>query len=176
VGVLSKLAIAGTTLGRVDATRFMVVNQMRGMTAEREGAYRGGRPLLNRLSLREGHQAFDAQRLGRAAEALQLALLNSTPPAPAAEPIIRVFAAWPPDWDATFTLRARGGFVITASQKNGRVDFVEILSEAGAPLRLHNPWGEAEVNVRRRDGVPERVRGALLTLPTQRGERFRFSR
>ena len=36
VGVLSKWAIAGTTLGRADATRFMVPNQMRSLTAERE--------------------------------------------------------------------------------------------------------------------------------------------
>jgi hypothetical protein len=170
VGVLSKMAIAGTTLGRVDATRFLVPNQMRGLTAEREGAYRGGRPLLNGLSLREGHQAFDAQRLGRAAEALQLALLNSTPPAPAAEPAIRLFAAWPPEWEATFTLRARGGFVVTASQKNGRVESVEILSEAGAPLRLHNPWGEAEVTAVRGVLPPLRLRGAMLEMPTRRGE------
>jgi CBS domain-containing protein len=105
VGVLSKMAIAGTTLGRIDATRFMIANQMKSLTAEREGAYNGGRPLRNRLSLREGHQAFDAQRLGRSAEALQIALLNSTPPAPGEESTIRVFAAWPPEWDATFTLR-----------------------------------------------------------------------
>jgi hypothetical protein len=153
----------------------MVPNQMRGLTAEREGAYRGGRPLANRLSLREGHQAFDAQRLGRAAEALQLALLNSTPPAPAAEPTIRLFAAWPPEWDATFTLRARGGFVITAAQKNGRVEFVEILSEAGAPLRLHNPWGEGELTLQREGSAAQRVSGALLSIPTKKGERIRLS-
>ncbi len=174
VGVLSKLAIAGTTLGRVDATRFLVPNQMRGLTAEREGVYQGGRPLANRLALREGAQAFDAQRLGRAAEALQLALLNSTPPAPAAEPAIRLFAAWPPEWDATFTLRARGGFVITATQKAGTVESVEVVSEFGVPLRLHNPWGEAEFAVERADGKAERVRGAVVTLATTQGERLRL--
>ena len=175
VGVLSKMAIAGTTLGRVDATRFMIANQMKSLSAEREGAYRGGRPLLNRLSLREGHQAFDAQRLGRAAEALQIALLNSTPPAPGAEPTLRVFAAWPPEWDARFTLRARGAFVVSASHRDGKIEAVEVLSEAGAPLRLHNPWGDAEVNVLR-DGLPPwRVRGAILEVPTKPGERLRFS-
>lgn len=175
VGVLSKLAIAGTTLGRVDATRFLVPNQMRGLTAEREGVYRGGQPLANRLALREGVQAFDCQRLGRAAEALQIALLNSTPPAPAGEATIRVFAAWPAEWDATFTLRARGAFVITAAQKDGRAEFVEILSEAGAPCRLKNPWGEAEVTLTRDGGAPARVQGALLELPTKKGERLRLA-
>lgn len=175
VGVLSKLAVAGVTLGRVEATRFLVPNQMRGLTAEREGVYRGGRPLANRLALREGAQALDAQRLGRAADALQLALLNSAPSAPAAEPALRLFAAWPAEWEATFTLRARGAFVVTASQKAGRVTSVEIVSEAGAPCRLHNPWGEAEVLVQC-DSSPtvERVKGALLTIPTRVGERLRL--
>jgi hypothetical protein len=174
VGVLSKMAIAGTTLGRVDATRFLVPNQIRGLTAERAGVYKGGAPLANRLALREGAQAFDAQRLGRAAEALQLALLNGTPPAPAAEPMIRVFAAWPPEWDATFTLRARGGFVVTAAQKDGKVQSVEVVSEFGAPLRLHNPWGEAEVTVQRAGGKAEKVHGTRLELATNRGERLRI--
>lgn len=174
VGVLSKMAIAGTTLGRVDATRYMILNQMKSLTAEREGAYNGGRPLQNRLSLREGHQAFDAQRLGRAAEALQIALLNSSPPAPAEEPTIRLFAAWPPEWDATFTLRARGGFVVTATHKNGKVEAVEIHSEAGAPLRLHNPWGERAVSFQRPDGTSDRRGGKVLSVDTRKGEILRI--
>jgi hypothetical protein len=173
VGVLSKWAIAGAMLGRVDATRYMIVNQMRSLAAEREGAYLGGRPLANRLSLREGHQAADAQRLGRAAEALQVSLLNSTPPAPAEEPVLRLFPAWPKDWDATFTLRARGGFVVTAQHRGGRVEWAEIVSEAGAPLRLKNPWAAADV-ILSRDGRDEAVRGALLSVPTQAGERLRL--
>lgn len=168
------MAIAGATLGRVEATRFMILNQMKSLTAEREGAYNGGRPLLNRLSLREGHQAFDAQRLGRAAEALQIALLNSTPPAPAEEPTIRLFAAWPPEWDATFTLRARGGFVITATHKNGKVESVEIRSEAGAPLRMHNPWGESEISLHRAGAALERRGGKVLSVATKVGEILRL--
>jgi hypothetical protein len=174
VGVLTKMAIAGATLGRVEATRFMIPNQIRVLTLERGTAYQGGGVLANRLTLREGPQAFDCQRLGRAAEALQIALLNSTPPAPAQEPTIRLFAAWPPEWDATFTLRARGGFVITATQKNGRVAYVEIRSEAGAPLRLHNPWGESRVSVQR-GAVVEAVAGPVLTIATRVGERIRLT-
>ena len=174
VGVLSKMAIAGATLGRVDATRYLIANQMKSLTAEREGAYNGGRPLKNRLSLREGHQAFDAQRLGRAAEALQVALLNSTPPAPGGDATIRLFAAWPPEWDATFTLRARGGFIITAAQKSGKVASIEILSEAGAPLRLHNPWNEAPFMVRRSNGNSERIEGKIWSTSTRAGERLQL--
>jgi hypothetical protein len=174
VGVLSKVAIAGATLGRVDAARFLVPNQIHVLTLERGTAYRGGGVLANRLTLREGPQAFDAQRLGRAAEALQIALLNSTPPAPAAEPTIRVFSAWPAEWDATFTLRARGAFVVSAAQKNGRVEFVEVVSEAGALLQLYNPWGDAEVTLVRDGAAPERIRGSVFSVATRAGERLRF--
>jgi hypothetical protein len=148
---------------------------MRGLTAERGGVYRGGQPLANRLSLREGVQAFDAQRLGRAADALEIALLNSTPPVPAGEPTIRLFAAWPPEWDARFTLRARGGFVFTAAQKNGRVEPVDIVSEAGATCRLRNPWGDAEITLRRNDSPPEKLRGAVLVIATHAGERLHLA-
>jgi hypothetical protein len=173
VGVLSKWAIAGTTLGRVEATRFLIPNQIRSLAAEREGAYRGGRPLANRLSLREGHQAFDAQRIGRAAEALQIALLDSSPAGPARDSTLRLFSAWPADWDATFTLRARGGFVVTASQKNGRVTSLEILSETGAPLRLRNPWPGSGVIIES-DQRRLQLSEAVLEFPTQRGERVKF--
>jgi hypothetical protein len=174
VGVLSKLAVAGATLGRVEAARFLVPNQMRGLTAERNGVYRGGQPFANHLSFREGVQAFDAQRLGRAADALEIALLNSTPPAPAGEPILRVFGAWPREWDAKYTLRARGGFVVTAEQKEGRVAFVEVISEAGALLRLHNPWGDAPIVVERTNGQQQNVTGAVVEIPTTKGERIRL--
>jgi hypothetical protein len=174
VGVLSKLAIVGTTLGRVDATRYLIPNQIRVLTQERDTAYRRGGVLANRLTLREGPQAFDAQRLGRAADALQRALLNSTPPAPATEPTIRLFAAWPTDWDATFTLRARGAFVITATQKQGHVEPIEIVSEAGKECRLHNPWGEAEIQLQRENGKTEKLRGSVLAFPTHPGERIKL--
>ena len=170
VGVLSKMAIAGTTLGRADATRFLVPNQMRSLTAERPGAYRGGQVLPNRMSLREGHQALDAQRLGRAAEALQLALLHSFAPAPAGEPIMRVFPAWPAEWEADFTLRARGGFVVRSSIRAGQIAFVELRSLAGAPARLRNPWGTAPVTLSRNGQRWQRVEGALLTFETSAGD------
>ena len=71
--------------------------------------------------------------------------------------------------------RARGAFVISAARKGNAVISVSILSEAGAPLRLHNPWGEREVVVTRTDGKTERVRGALLAIPTAKNERLTLS-
>jgi hypothetical protein len=170
VGVLSKMAIAGATLGRVEATRFLVPNQIRTLSAERQTAYRGGQVLANRMTLREGPQALDAQRLGRAAEALQLALLQSLAPAPAGEPVIRLFAAWPADWDADFTLRARGAFVVRSSIRGGQVAFVELRSTAGAPARLRNPWGAAPVTLYRNGQRWKQLEGPLLTFETTRGD------
>jgi hypothetical protein len=171
VSVLSKLAIAAAAIGRADAVRYLIPNQMRALRQERPTAYRGGAALANRMTLREGPQALDAQRLGRAAEALHLALLQSTPPSPGTDPVIRVFPAWPKEWDASYTLLARGAFLITSSMQRGRIGFVELESQAGAECRLHNPWGESEVTLYR-DGIKsESLRGSLLRFPTRKGER-----
>jgi len=170
VGVLSKMAIAGTTLGRVAATRVLVPNQIRALIAERRTAYRGGQVLANRMTLREGPQALDAQRLGRAAEALQLALLQSAPGAPAADPVIRLFPAWPEDWEAQFTLRARGGFLVKSATRDGRITLVELHSLAGATARIRNPWGTAPVTLYRNGQRWRLLTGSLLTFDTVRGD------
>jgi hypothetical protein len=175
VGVLSKWAIAGVTLGRTEATRFLVPNQIRSLAAERPAAYKGGRPLANRLALREGPQALDAQRLGRAAEALQLALLQSAPGTPAGEPVIHLFPAWPDDWDARFTLRSRGAFVVTAERTRGRTTFVELRSEAGGTCRLDNPWPSGSVTIARNGRRWRVMSGPLLVFETAAGERIRVS-
>ena len=155
VQVLSKMAIAAAQLGRAEAVRYMIPAQIEARVAERGTAYRGGNPLANRMTLREGPQALDAQRLGRAAEALHLALLQSNPPAPAQEPVIQFFPAWPKGWDASFRLSARGGFLVTASIRNGDVQSVELLSQVGGSCQVRNPWT-----------------GALQRFSTRPGERI----
>lgn len=55
--------------------------------------------------------------------------------------IIRVFPAWPKEHDAKFVnLRAKGGFLVTAEQKAGRVTKLEVTSTVGGRLRVLNPW------------------------------------
>jgi Glycoside hydrolase family 95, C-terminal domain len=137
---------------------------------EREQAYRGGAVLANRLTLREGHQAMDAQRLGRATEALHLALLQSNPARPAGDPVLRVFAAWPKQWDAAFRLLARGAFLVASSMKSGRIEFVEIESLAGAECRLRNPWPQSAVTLFRDSRRSEELEGPLLQFATRKGE------
>ncbi|RPI14588.1 MAG: glycoside hydrolase, partial [Acidobacteriales bacterium] len=136
VSVLSKIAIAGTNIGRADAVRYLIPNQMKALRPERGTAYQSGGVLANRMTLREGPQALDAQRLGRASEALHLALLQSFAPEPAGDPILHVFGAWPKEWDAEYKLLARGGFLVTSSMRAGQLEFVELQSMAGEQCRL----------------------------------------
>jgi hypothetical protein len=169
VQVLSKLAIAAAQLGRPDAVRYLIPAQIQVKTPERGTAYKNGGVLANRMTLREGPQALDAQRLGRASEALHLALLQSNPPAPGEDSVLRVFAAWPKEWDASFRLLARGAFLVSASMKSGRVEFVELESLAGSECRLRNPWDDtAMLN-------GKRMTGSLLRFPTRKGERIRVT-
>jgi hypothetical protein len=172
VSVLSKLAIAAASLGRADAVRFLVANQIRALTPERSTAYKQGGVLANRMTLREGPQAIDAQRLGRAAEALHLALLQSNPPAPGEDAIIRVFPAWPEDWTAQYTLAARGGFLVSSSFERGRVEFVALESQAGSECRLRNPWRESPADIYRDGKKTDTMTGSLLRLTTRKGERI----
>lgn len=86
VYVLSKLAVTGTMMGRKDATRYLIPNQIR--TAEIE-------TMPNRMTLREGYQTTGVQNLGRMADALHYALINSSPPGPGKDPVITLFPAWP---------------------------------------------------------------------------------
>jgi hypothetical protein len=159
VQVLSKLATAGALLGRPDTVRYLIPAQIQVKTPERGTAYKNGGVLANRMTLREGPQALDAQRLGRASEALNLSLLQSNPPAPGEDPIVRVFPAWPKEQNASFQLLARGGFLITSSFQGGKVEFVEIESLAGEVCRLANPWNDS--------------RGEVLRYETTKGQRIR---
>jgi hypothetical protein len=171
VSVLSKMPMAAASLGRADAVRILAVNQIRALAPERATAYRGGGVLANRMTLREGPQALDAERLGRAAEAIHLALLQSTPPAAAEDPVLHVFPAWPKEWNARFKLLARGAFLVSSSMRNGQVEYVEIESQQGADCRLRNPFPD-DATVYRDGKSAGNVRGSLLHFPTKKGERL----
>ena len=82
---------------------------------------------------------------------------------------IRLFPNWPGDWDATFTtLRAKGAFLVSADRRGGSVQWVEVLSEKGAPLRIRNPWPNgARVTSGNATHVVEDDRIELETQPNQ---------
>lgn len=83
--------------------------------------------------------------------------------------VVRLFPNWPAGLDAEFsTLRAAGAFLVSASQRAGTVERVEIVSEAGSTLRLLVPWSSGASCVV--DGRRLQVTAGELVLPTQPGD------
>ena len=57
---------------------------------------------------------------------------------------IQLFPNWSLDKAAEFhTLRAVGGFLVSAACADGAVLWVRVVSEAGGTLRLLSPWNFA---------------------------------
>src|SRR5262249_51891791 len=110
VGVLSKLGVTAAMMGRADHVRYLLPNQIDSQETP---------VLANRMDLREGFQTNSVQRLGRAADTLHNALCQSAPAGPGQAPVIRVFPAFPREWDAAFTLLARGAFLVSSSIEGG---------------------------------------------------------
>jgi len=163
VGVLSKVPLLAAIMGRADAVKILVPSQMQG----------GGRvtAMANRMDLREGAQTQNIERLGNAADALTTALCQSLPPGPAQPAVIRVFAAWPKDWDAEFTLLCRGGFLVSSSMCEGHIEFVEIVSQLGGTCTVHNPW-DGEVVLYRNGSQAESFTGPLFKFESTKDERL----
>jgi hypothetical protein len=150
--------------------RFLSFTRTGGFVSD--SAVGGAKIFRNRLRLREGPGAPDAEHIGGLASGVHSSLLNSAPASEEGEPVLQLFSTWPKDWDAEFTLLARGAFVVTAAQQGGKTGPVEIVSNAGSTCRLTNPWAEAAVKLTR-DGKPaETLRGAQLEFPTKRGEKI----
>jgi len=148
--------------------RFMEFTLLGGFTDPR--GIGGPQVFRNRLRLREGPGALDCEHLGGLALGVHSALLSSEPPTPGGEPIIQVFSAWPHDWDARYTLLAKGNFLVSASQQMGKIEFVEVLSQGGQACTLKNPWGNATVDLYRNGTKSENLSNSLLTFKTVKGE------
>ncbi len=161
-GVLSKVPVTAAMMGRADAVRYLLPNQL---------SFPDRAPILaNRLDQREGTQTTNAQRLGRVADTLHNALIQSVAAGPAKEPVIRVFPAWPREWDAEFSLLARGAFLVSSSMKAGKVEFVRIESQAGGGCRLRNPWPGVTVTFERNGNKAQNLSDDLLKFSTTKGE------
>jgi hypothetical protein len=87
--------------------------------------------------------------------------------------VLRFFPNWPLDCAAEFrTLRAVGAFLVSAACEKGSVQWIEVQSEAGAPLRLLSPW--PATHCRRGDGAEIVLREPLIQMTTTPGEMLRF--
>jgi hypothetical protein len=87
---------------------------------------------------------------------------------------IRLFPNWPADRDATFTtLRAKGAFLVSAEQREGSVQWVEVLSEKGATLHMRSPWpAGARVTI---DGSTRVIEGERIQLDTRPDQTIRMA-
>jgi len=162
--VLSKLAISGAILGRSDAVKYLLPNQLRRDPKDEV--------MPNRMDLSEGFFTTNIQRLGRGAEALHAALCFNAPPQPGSEPIIRVFHAWPRDWNASFRLLTRNNILVSSAIKDGAVNFIELSVQGNRGADLVNPWKGSAVAVYRngkRDGF---LRGEILTVKASQGDQI----
>ncbi|MFB0535625.1 MAG: hypothetical protein ACETWR_11655, partial [Anaerolineae bacterium] len=130
----------------------------------------GAQIFRNHLRLREGPGAIDAEHIGGLASGIHETMLSSAPEVVDGEPVLRIFNDWPKSWDASFTLLARGAFVVSSAQQDGRIPLVEIRSQAGSQCRLVNPWEDTDVTLYRDGKKAEDLSGSMLTFPTKKGE------
>lgn len=124
----------------------------------------------NRLRLREGPGAIDAEHIGGLTMGIHSSLLTNAANKVGEEPIIQVFPSWPKDWDAQFQLLAKGGFLVTSCQQNSETEFVEIISQLGEECNLINPWEDSEVILYRNGSKSENMNGSQLKFNTAEGE------
>jgi hypothetical protein len=137
-----------------------------------ERYYAAFAPLPNGMSLFEGPTAASVEHLALLTTTLQESLLQSVSPRPGEPEVIRVFPAWPPEWDASFRLLARGGFLVSSEVKKDSVQFVEIESRLGEDCRLRNPWG-TECLLTEVGGPGRMLSGEILRFGTAAGRRYR---
>jgi len=130
----------------------------------------GAQIFRNRLRLREGPGAIDAEHIGGLASGIHETMLSSAPEEVNGEPVLRIFNDWPKSWDASFTLLARGAFVVSSAQQDGKIPLVEIRSQAGSQCHLVNPWQASDVTLYRDGNKAADLSGSMLTFPTKKGE------
>ena len=134
------------------------------------GGIGGAQIFRNRLRLREGPGAMDAEHLGGLTAGIHSTLLSGASDTPEGETVLQLFNGWPKDWDAAFTLLAPGAFVVSAAQFGGKIRFVEIRSQAGGDCRLRNPWPDTTLAIHRDSREAGDCAGPIVSLPTRKGE------
>ena len=83
--------------------------------------------------------------------------------------VLRLFPNWPSEVDAEFsTLRATGAFLVSAAQRAGRIERIEVFSESGGILRLLVPWTDGAACSRA--GHQWTLPGGEVAVPTEPGD------
>ena len=86
---------------------------------------------------------------------------------------IHLFPNWPMDQDASFgNLNACGGFLIGSAVKQGKIPYVQVVSQAEEECRLVNPWPGHAVILQVAGEKPRTLKGDVLKFPTQKGQSY----
>jgi len=92
--------------------------------------------------------------------------------------VIRIFPALPEDVSASFSnLRAQGGFLVSASHENGKIEPISIRSTVGGKLQLLSPW--KEISVKRDNNDYSAIKPnelGIVELDTNPGENLIFAK
>ena len=123
-------------------------------------------PLRNGMSQFEGPDDPSVEHLGLLTTTLQDALVQNVSPRPGESEVIHVFPAWPKQWNGSFRLLVRGGFLVSSAMHEGKVQLVEIKSRRGEPCRLRNPWGRP-CKVTDQNGKTHVLTGDILRFDTK---------
>jgi hypothetical protein len=124
------------------------------------------------MDILEGTQAVTAERLGRSSDALQNALCQSIPSKPGEQTVIRVFPAWPKEWDVQFNLLCRGNFMVSSSHEHGEIAYVKIKSQAGADCSIRNPWGIEPIDLYAGSKKIKSATGEIISFKTKLNENY----
>jgi len=87
--------------------------------------------------------------------------------------LLRVFPAVPPAWaEAAFeNLRAEGAFLVSAVRRQGKTEWVRIVSEAGGPCRVKTAFSVSKLKARSSTGPKSfQQEGDVLVFDTTPGE------
>ncbi len=120
----------------------------------------------------QGVQSQGLEPSGMVTSTIQDALVHAAAPAPGEPEVILLFPSWPQAWDALFRMLVFGGFLVTASIRDGEIEFVEIESRLGETCRVRNPWNTA-VTVTTADKA-DRFDTDLICFDTVAGARYKM--
>ena len=93
------------------------------------------------------------------------------------EGVLRIFPNWNRQKDACFTnLRAYGAFLVASNLKDGKIEYVRIVSEKGRSCAIENPWPGKLVQLKRNGRNAEILSGDTFTVSTKKNENLVLSK
>ena len=101
------------------------------------------------MTLREGPQAPDVQRLGHITSSMANAVCQGYPKAPGEDPVLYLFSSLPSGWNAHIRVNTEHGYLAEAVAEDGICSWIRPIGSTDKMV-LRNPWGERQVKDRLR--------------------------